>query len=77
MDITDIRAATYFVMLNPPQWHRGGQGGRHFEMGAAFILGKHIALIGERSHIFCELEAVKVFSTVEGYREWLFKMSSR
>ena len=42
----------------------GSLGGKHFETGAAYVLGKDIDIIGSKEHIFHEL------SKIVKYKNW-------
>ena len=52
------------VALNPDAWADRGTGGRHVEFGYALALGKALIVVGVRSHVFHELDAVTVVPDV-------------
>jgi len=62
IDIDDINAADYLVLLGE---HDSRTGGKHFETGYAYATGKGILVIGRRENIFHHLPSVKFCETWE------------
>jgi nucleoside 2-deoxyribosyltransferase len=68
VDLADIEAADALVLVNEPGSERGG---RHFETGYAFALGKRIYVIGQRTNVFHHLGDVLRVRSVEELRRTL------
>lgn len=64
-DLSDVDRADTVLLLNPAAYRDRGTGGRHVEMGYALALGKQVVLLGARSNIFHDLEAVRVIGNLE------------
>lgn len=60
-DVEDIESADMLISFTDAS---GGKGGRHWEHGYAAALGKRIAVVGPREHIFHTLPEV------EHYPDW-------
>ncbi len=76
VDKADIKRADVVVVftidpLGPPM----PRGGRHWETGFAYALGKEIVLVGPRENIFSYLPEVKVFSSQKLTKAYLYKRS--
>ena len=64
-DAKDVRDADWLVLRT---FHRGTMntgGGRHFEFGLAYALGKRCVIVGGLEHVFCHLQDVKQVSTYD------------
>lgn len=70
-DLADISAAEVIVLINLPGWRYKGTGGRHFETGYAFALGKRIIVLGIRSHLFHYCKSVTVINNHNSLKELL------
>lgn len=62
MDLEDILSADALVLLDAPETHRTGTGGRHVETGYAIAAGKQVLIYGERENVFHSLPQVRAFS---------------
>lgn len=52
IDIADIDAAQYFILLAE---HDSRTGGKHFETGYAYATGKNLMIVGRRENVFHHL----------------------
>ncbi len=76
VDIEDIKRANVVVVftidpLGPPK----PRGGRHWETGYAYALGKEIVLVGPMENIFSYLPEIKVFASPKLAKAYLYKRS--
>jgi len=58
LDLSDVARADVLVAINPPEWEKGGTGGRHVELGYALALHKRVVLVGNASNIFHHLNDI-------------------
>lgn len=65
MDLRDIDISDALVLINPPEHHRTGTGGRHVETGHAIAIGHRVFIWGKRESIFHDLESVSEHATVD------------
>lgn len=64
--LIDIARADALVLVNLPQVHRSGTGGRHVETGIALTLGKPVIVLGDRENVFHHLGAVRCVPVAAG-----------
>ncbi len=62
IDIEDIDAADYFVLLAD---HDSRTGGKHFETGYAYATGKNLMVVGRRENVFHHLPRLVFAQTWE------------
>jgi len=62
IDIEDIDAAQYFVLLGE---HDSRTGGKHFETGYAYATGKNVMIVGRRENVFHHLPRLVFAQTWE------------
>lgn len=65
MDLEDVRAGDYLMLLTRPMGANYSGGGRMVEFGYALALGKNMIVVGDFEMLFCHLPNVRVFPTVE------------
>lgn len=65
MDFEDVKNADWLVLRTFPRGTPRRGGGRHFEFGVAYALGKKCVIVGEKEHIFCHLNDVIQVSSYE------------
>ena len=58
-DIEDINRSEIFVLFSEPKGEKT-RGGKHFETGYAYARGLPIIVVGEKEHIFHELDGVEI-----------------
>ena len=65
MDYDDVAAADVLILKALPfgTYYKGG--GRQWEFGAAYALGKKCIIVGEREQIFCHLRDIWVVDTYQ------------
>ena len=63
-DIEDLRAADRVICFTEVEGSPYGRGGRHWEAGAAYMLGKGITIVGPPENVFYELPGQ------ERYTDW-------
>lgn len=61
VDLEDIRDCDTLVVFTHPRGTPLPGGGRHFETGYAFALGKPVVVVGDREHIFLDHPDVTVY----------------
>jgi nucleoside 2-deoxyribosyltransferase len=64
-DIADIRAADILVAFTEPERSPWTRGGRHYEAGCAFAVGKKLMLVGPVENIFYALPEWQKFSSFD------------
>ena len=72
MDASDVRDADALLFFAEPNGSANIGGGRHWEFGYAYALGKACIVIGDNEHVFCSLpNVVRVpdLTTALGYLE--------
>lgn len=60
IDLEDIRAADYFVLLAE---HDSRTGGKHFETGYAYAIGKRVLVVGRHENVFHHLPEIVYVSS--------------
>jgi nucleoside 2-deoxyribosyltransferase len=76
VDIEDIKRADVVVVFTvDPLDAPLPRGGRHWETGFAYALGKEIVLLGPRENIFSYLPTVKQFNSQKEAKEYLYRRS--
>lgn len=71
LDLDDVAAADCLVLKTFPHGTLVSGGGRHFEFGFAYGIGKTCIVVGDKEHIFCHLTDVKVVPTYDAAIELL------
>jgi len=61
-DVQDLEMADCLILHNGVA-RRDTRGGNHFEMGAAWALGKRVIVVGVVGNVFHMLPEVEIFST--------------
>ena len=72
MDAADVRDADALLFFAEPRGSSNIGGGRHWEFGYAYALGKACLVIGDSEQVFCDLpNVVRVpdLTTALGYLE--------
>lgn len=71
MDIDDIQRADALFYMARPVGSASVGGGRHWEFGYAYALGKRCVVVGQREIVFCHLRGLEVYSNLTEAREAL------
>jgi len=58
MDTSDVREADVLLFFAEPRGSANVGGGRHWEFGYAYALGKPCIVIGDSEQVFCDLPNV-------------------
>lgn len=85
IDIADIEISDAVILFTPSDedldsvvvtrsWARGG---RHFETGYAYLLGREIIVCGPRENIFHYLPGIQQFDTWEQTKKYMEYIQSR
>jgi nucleoside 2-deoxyribosyltransferase len=64
-DIADIRAADCLIAFTEPERSPWTRGGRHWEAGFAFAIGKRLMLVGPVENIFYSLPEWQKFASFD------------
>jgi nucleoside 2-deoxyribosyltransferase len=76
IDVQDIQRADVIVVFTiDPLGPSMPRGGRHWETGYAYALGKEVVLVGPKENIFSFLPDVIQFSSQELAKTYLYKRS--
>lgn len=77
MDVGDVRAAD--VCLTYPEEYRSKNtgGGRHFEFGLAYGLGKKLIIVGKPEIIFHHLPGISICEDLKEAIDWLDLMQEK
>ena len=73
-DVEDIRACDAFVLFSIDGEIATKRGGRHWETGFAYGIGKSVIVCGPKENIFHFLPDVKVCATFEETKQELLKL---
>lgn len=65
MDLADIHAADVVILMTGVRHERLWSGGRHFEFGYAYHLGKRCIVCGQRESVFHHLERIEQYDIIE------------
>jgi len=71
MDLDDVKRADAIIFFAQSKGSFNKGGGRHFEFGYAYALGKRCFVVGELEQVFCNLPDVKVFDTFQNALEYV------
>lgn len=65
-DVADIISSDALLAMNPEDWKQKGTGGRHVELGVAYMAGLPTFVYGVRSNVFHSLKNVAAVSPTVG-----------
>lgn len=65
IDITDILMADILVLMTGYRGDRSWTGGRHWETGYAYAMGRKVIVVGPRESVFHHLLDVQQYDTIE------------
>lgn len=66
-DIEDIQKADEFILFSESPTELHVRGGRHFETGYAYGIGKRITIVGPKENTFHFLKDITIFNTWEEF----------
>ena len=64
-DFSDVFDCELLIAFTEPPRSSASRGGRHVELGIALGLMKRVWIVGYRENIFCWLEDVRFYETVD------------
>lgn len=64
VDLVDIRRADAFLTFTEPNGSQNKGGGRHWEMGYAYAMGKRIIAIGEKEIVFHYMQDIEFYENI-------------
>ncbi len=70
-DFRDVTMCDLLIAFTEPPKSDASRGGRHVELGIALGMMKQVWVVGHRENIFCWLEDVRFFETIEAALEVL------
>lgn len=73
VDIEDIMLADIFVVFSEPDGSYA-RGGKHFETGFAYAMGRKCVVVGKNEHVFHSLKNIEHFDTWEDCKAWLLTL---
>lgn len=65
VDLAEIAACNYFILLKPKAWHKQPTtGGHHGETVGAIVMGKPVIIFGDRENVFHYHPLVRTVSSL-------------
>lgn len=71
LDFDDVKAADVILAFTEPYGSLNVGGGRHWEVGAGYALGKTVTLIGPREIVFHHFENIFSFEDVDLFLDFI------